>query len=95
MDTPEMLHMLVAKLSGGLIDAWYRNAQAVRKRQLHELDLEDLITIVEEARVLMNDPLCSRETLHQYTKYLEKSTHVKAKKLTNCYTKADEKVEDS
>ena len=95
MDTPEMLHMLIAKLPGRLIDRWYRNAQAIRKRQLHEPDLEDLITIVEEGRVLMNDPLCSRETLHENTKHLERSTHVKARKLKNCYTKADEKVEDS
>ena len=95
MDTPEMLHMLIAKLPGRLIDRWYRNSQAIRKKQLHEPDLEDLITIVEEGRVLTNDPLCSRETLHEYTKHLEKSTHVKARQLKNCCTKAGEKVEDS
>ena len=41
----------------------------------------------------MNDPLFSREALHEYTKHPEKSAHVKAMKRKNCYNKADEKNE--
>ena len=41
----------------------------------------------------MNYPLFSREALHEYTKYPEKSTHVKVRKLKNCYTKSREKNE--
>ena len=51
MGTPEMLCMLIAKLPGGLIDRWNRNVQAIRKRHLHEPDLQDLINIVEEENV--------------------------------------------
>ena len=70
-----------------------QKGSAIRKRHLHEPDLQDLIMFVEEETVLMNDPLFSREALHKYTKHPEKSTHVKARKLKNCYTKADEKNE--
>ena len=77
MDTPEMLCMLIANLPGGLIDRWNRNVQAIRKRHLREPDLQDLISFVEEETVLMNDPLFSREALHEYTKYYERSTHLK------------------
>ena len=40
----------------------------------------------------MNDPLFSREALNEYTKRPERSTHVKTRKLKNCYTKADQKT---
>ena len=93
MDTPEVLCMLIAKLPGGLMDRWNRKVQAIRKWHLREPDLQDLIKFVEEETVLMNDPLFSREALHEYIKHPEKSTHMKARKLKNCYTKADEKNE--
>ena len=70
MDTPEM-YMLLAKLPGGLMDRWNKKVQVIRKRHLCEPDLQDLIKFVEEETVLMNDPLFSRETLHQYTKHPE------------------------
>ena len=83
-----MLCMLIAKLPGGLMD---------RKRHLGKPDLQDLINFVEDETLMMetfmNDALFSREALHEYTKHPEKSTHVKARKLKNCYTKADEKNE--
>ena len=93
MGTPEVLCMLIAKLPGGLMDRWNRKVQAIRKGHLCEPDLQDLIKFVEEETVLMNDPLFSREALHEYIKHPEKSTHMKARKLKNCYTKADEKNE--
>ena len=92
IDTPEMLCMLISKLPGGLIDRWNRNVQAVRKRYLREPDIQDLINFVEEETVLMNDPLFSREALHEYTKHPERSTHLQARKLENFYTKADQKT---
>ena len=92
MDAPEMLGMLIAKLPGGLIDRWNRNVQVIREGHLREPDLQDLIKFVEEETVLINDPLFSRETLHEYTNYPERSTHVKARKLKNYYTKADQKA---
>ena len=92
IDTPEMLCMLIAKLPGGLIDRWNKNVQAVRKRYLHEPDIQDLINFVEEETVLMNDPLFSREALREYTKHPERSTHLQARKRKNFYTKTDQKT---
>ena len=43
LDTPEMLCILVSKLSGGLMDRWYRTAQAIRRKQIR--DLQDLISL--------------------------------------------------
>ena len=88
-----MLWMLTANLPGGLMERWNRKVQAIRKRHLCEPNLQDLIKFVEEETVLVNDPLFSREALHEYTKDPEKSTHLKVMKLKNCHTKADEKNE--
>ena len=85
--------MLIAKLSGEMMEGWNRKFQAIRKRYLREPDLQDLIRLVEEETVLINDPLFSRKALHEYTEHHEKSTHVKARKLKKCYTKADGKNE--
>ena len=92
-DTPEMLCMLIAKLPGGLMNRWNRKVQAIRKKHLGEPDLQDLIKFTEEETILVNNLLFSRQALHEYTKHPEKSTHVKARKLKNCYTKAIEKNE--
>ena len=80
--------MLIAKLPGEPMNRLGRKAQAISKP-----DLQDLIKFVEEERVLINDPLFSREALHELIKHPEKSPHVKARKLKNCYTKAGEKNE--
>ena len=48
MDTPEMLCMLISKLSGGLMDRWNRTEQAIRRKQGREPDLQDLIQFVEQ-----------------------------------------------
>ena len=48
MDTPEMLCMLISKLSGGLMDRWNRIEQAIRRKQGREPDLQDLIHFVEQ-----------------------------------------------
>ena len=43
LDTPEMLCILISKLSGGLMDRWYRTVQAIRRKQIR--DLQDLISL--------------------------------------------------
>ena len=48
LDTPEMLCMLISKLSGGLMDRWNRTEQAIRRKQGREPDLQDLIQFVEQ-----------------------------------------------
>ena len=68
LDIPEMLCMLILKLSGGLMDRWNKTVQAIRRKQIRDLDLQDSIQFVEKETTLMNDPLFSRETLHEYIK---------------------------
>ena len=68
LDTPEMLCMLISKLPGGLRDRWNSTAQAIRRKQIKEPDLQDLMQFVEEETSLMNDLLFSREALYEYTK---------------------------
>ena len=47
---------------------WNRTVKAVRRKQIQEPDLQDLIQFVEEEITLMNDLLQPREALHEYTK---------------------------
>ena len=63
-----MLCMLNSKLPGGLRDRWNWTVQAIRRKKRRKPDLQDLIKFVEEETTLMNDPLFSREALHEYTK---------------------------
>ena len=60
-------------------------------KQIREPDLQDLTQFVEEETTLMNDPLFSREALHEYTKGPEKQNQRRLKQMKNCFTKADKK----
>ena len=88
MNTPDMLRMLTAKFPVELMDRWNRKFQAIRKRHLHEPDLQDLINFVEDEAVLRNNPLFSREST---SKHPEMFTPMKSRKLKNCYAEPDEK----
>ena len=90
LDTPEMLCMLISKLPGGLMDRWNRTEQAIRRKQIREPDIQNLIKFVEET-TLMNDLLFSRDTLHEYTKGPEKQNQRRLKQMKNCFVKADKK----
>ena len=59
LDTPEMLCILISKMPGGLMDRWNRTVNTIRRKQIREPDLQDLIQFVEEETTLMNDPLFS------------------------------------
>ena len=48
------------------MDRWNRKVQNVTRRELKEPDLADFVQYVEEETLLMNDPLFSREALHEY-----------------------------
>ena len=90
LDTPEMLCMLISKLPGGLMDRWNRTEQAIRRKQIREPEIQNLIKFVEET-TLMNDLLFSRDTLHEYTKGPEKQNQRRLKQMKNCFVKADKK----
>ena len=86
-----MLCMLNSKLPGGLRDRWNWTVQAIRRKKRRKPDLQDLIKFVEEETTLMNDPLFSREALHEYKKGPEKENQRRLKHMKNCFTKADKK----
>ena len=50
------------------MDRWNKTVKAIRRKQIRELDLQDSIQFVGKETTLMNDPLFSREALHEYTK---------------------------
>ena len=50
------------------MDRWNKTVQAIRRKQIRDLDLQDSIQFVEKETTLMNDPLFSREALHEYIK---------------------------
>ena len=77
LDTPEMLCMLISKLCGGLLDRWNRTVQTIRRKQIREPDIQDLIQFVEGETTLM-------KALHEYTKGPEKQNQKE--------TEADEKL---
>ena len=73
MGTPDMLHIMIAKLFGGLMGRWNRTVHTIRKKYYWESDLQDLVRFVT---VLMNGPLFSREALHEYTRLIKISSCV-------------------
>ena len=91
LDTPEMLCMLISKVPGQLMDRWNRTVQAIRRKQRREPDQQDLIQFVEEETTIMNDPLFSREALHEYTKGPEKQNQRRLRQMKSCFVKADKK----
>ena len=91
LDIPEMLCMLISKLPGGLMDRWNRTLQAIRRKQIREPDLQDLMKFIEEETILMNDSLFFGEALHEYTKGPEKQNQRRLKQMKNCFVKVDKK----
>ena len=90
-----MICMLISKLPGGLMDRWNRKVQNIRRSQLREPTLQDLIKFVEEETILMNDPLFSREAISEYVQKTDKM-HPRRQRLKTCYTRSDsrEKKDD-
>ena len=66
------------------MDRWNRTIKAVRRKQIREPDLQDLIEFVEEEITLMNDLLQPIEALHEYTKSPEKQNQRRLKQMKNC-----------
>ena len=73
------------------MDRWNRTVQNIRRKQIREASIQDLIQFVEEETTLKNDPLSSREALQKYTKDPEKQNQTKLKQMKNCFVKADKK----
>ena len=80
-----------SKLPGGLMNRWKRTTQAIRRKQIMEPDLQDLILFVQEETTLENDLLFSSAALHEYTKGSAKQNQRKLKQIKNFFVKDDKK----
>ena len=54
LNTPDVICMLLAKLPGHTRDNWARHVLSIRRRQMTEPDLVDLIELVKDETLLVN-----------------------------------------
>ena len=73
------------------MNRWKRTTQAIRRKQIMETDLQDLILFVQEETTLENDLLFSSAALHEYTKGSAKQNQRKLKQIKNFFVKDDKK----
>ena len=85
LDTPDVIYMILSKVSGFLQDGWNRDVDKTRKNQTREPGLLDLTNFIEDEMNLVNDPLFSREAVRQYEDKPFKSH--KPKKIQSCAIK--------
>ena len=63
--TPDVICMMLAKLSGHTRDKWARHVLSIR-RQMREPDQVDFIELVKDDTLLVNDLLFSKSAIDQY-----------------------------
>ena len=66
INNPDVICMLLPKLSGYLQDRWNRKVYKIRKSKGREVELSDLTDMIDEEIILVNVILFSREALSQY-----------------------------
>ena len=85
--------MLLAKLLGPTRDKWARHVLCIRRRQMTEPDLVDLIELVKDETLLVKDTLFSESAINQYcerpSKGSQQNPKHKRNKLTTYVTIAD------
>ena len=91
LEMPEILCVLVSKLTEGLRDRWNRTVQGIRGSYGREPCLSDFSGFVNEEIILVNDPIFSREAVQQYVTYPKKKLN-KHKKIGNFATHSTNKV---
>lgn len=82
------MYILISKSPEGSMDRCNKIVEGIRRKHKKEQDLLDLIQFVEHE---MNDPLFTREILHEYKKDPEKYNERKIKQMKRCLTKAENK----
>ena len=66
LDTPEIIPMVLLKLTLHLQDIWSRKTLQLRRKYSKEIQLIDLTNFVEDEMTLVNDPLYSGDAVSQY-----------------------------
>ena len=65
LDTPEIMCMLLSKLSGGTKDKWSRRILIIRRKQGREPELADFIDFVNDENLIVNHPVFSKEAVER------------------------------
>ena len=92
LDTPEMMCLVLSKLTENIGENWNRNVMNIRRRHLRQPDFADLIHFVNDEATLANDPLFSKEA---FSGYVDKKEAPNRRKLLKTYlTAAEEKTEE-
>ena len=90
LDTPDVICMLLSKLSGVVRDKLVRIVMNVRRKKEREATLRDFIGFIKEETDLVNDPLFSKSAIDQYQeKKSTKNEH--PKKRLSCYAAKSKK----
>ena len=66
INNPDVICILLPKISGYLQDKQNSKVYKIRKSQEKEAELSDLTFIIDEETILVNDTLFSQEALGQY-----------------------------
>ena len=85
LDTPDVIYMLLSKLTGKIRNKWVLAVMDVRRKEHREGTLGDFIKLVHEETMLMNDPLFSKEAVDQYTDK-KSSQHDNSKKRLSTFS---------
>ena len=94
LDTPDVLCLLVSKFPGSLIDRWNRKVLGIRRKELREPNLQDLIELVEIENALVHDPMFSREAIMEHIPARERANNRGIRFKANV-TKTDDPKENS
>ena len=94
LDTPDVICMLLSKLSGVVRDKLVRIVMNVRRKKEREATLRDFIGFIKEETDLVNDPLFSKSAIDQYQeKKSTKNEHPK-KRLSYYAAKSKKNQKD-
>ena len=85
LDIPDVICMLLSKLSGKIRDKWVQAVMDVRAKEHREGTLGNFIILIREETMLVNDPLFSKEAVDQYTD-TKSSKQDNSKKGINTFT---------
>ena len=89
LDSPDIIWMLLSKLSGSARDKWSRNVLIIHRKNKTEPDLTDFIHFVNDETLIVSDPIFSKEAVEQYS---DKKTNSRRTKVSSFATKDDGKV---
>ena len=86
-NNPQIICLLLSKLSGVLLDRWNKRVFKMRTNSIMEPNLLDLILFINEETTILNDPLFSRDAIAQYQE--KKGKYDWKKKVNNFLAKTE------